>query len=743
MMTLAQRLAISRNLEQVQGYFENLAVYGIDLQNFVDWLCTEGVEHYQNGTLNEGAQDWLANELLISEGWQDYLNAGLKGAGTGAVVGGLGGGLGMLGGAAAGALTNMAGLAIKNYFGDRDKNGAPISPTKPAVDPTTAQKQAATQAVSNLSKRIQQSPALQAMLGGPGEAGKLTQSLANLLQTIQNKLHEATLSPQDRLAENLAYLRQEVELKNALLDLVDQGIDPKAIFDWYVEDKLMVNENILQRVGDWWSRTKANLADAWGRWGQAGKEKQAEIDKQRDIAAMQAVVDQLAGLEAHLGSAGLKATAEFVKFAKEVKDKLGPVLGGAPAPADAGDPAADPAPVPVDQRKLQAAQNILKMHGATTLPPDEIITKIYEKSTAFIQAKNPDTATKKAWWKNVADAIKAGKDPLAAADSFGGTPPVDPAADPEKDKPAGDPAADPSAEGDTADDSSDIFPHREQHIKNLEKQILAKLGIPVGKIVLLADGILNGKPAYRWAKLVMGSGVHTGTPEAIGDVEKPENLEYLEKVAKYLVSGGPKPTPPTDAPKPAEAEAGGDSSEGVPAPMPKSADERKLELRKSVADDLLQQKKISPHLHGIMSSTSHQQIPTGSRGEEGQVIGHENTSVELDNARSYYSAVLEALGKFANGEPYVYHGNTLETPEDLTGFPGMDEDTVDWLKQYLDSHDGDVEKAKTELVKTLDEFSQKTGLKHKVESYMNPEDKYFFESICGKSPKKSTGWFSF
>jgi hypothetical protein len=689
MMTLAQRLAISRNLETVQDFCETLAGYGIDPQHFVDWLCNEGVQHYENGSLHEGAQEWLESELLISEGWQDYVKAGLKGAGTGAVVGGLGGGLGMLGGAVVGGLTNMAGLALKNYFGNKSTTPSPTS-TGP-VDPTEMKKQSATRAVADLSKRIQQSPSLQAMLGGPGEAGKLTQALTSLLSTIQNKLHEALLSPEQRLAENLQHLRQEIELKNTLLDLVELGIDPKAVFDWYVEDHVMINENILQRVGDWWSRTKANVADAWSKWGQAGKEKQAEIDKQRDIAAMQAVMDQLADLESHLGSAGKKATIEFAKFAKEVKDKLAPVLGASPAPSDASDPTpADP--VPVDQRKLDAAKNILKMNGVTTMPPDDLVKELYKKSTAFVQAKSPDTATKKAWWKNVAAAIVAGKDPLAAADAFNPTSPSGDNTDPTDPTPKSDPVP--------ADPKPDPRDNREPHIIQLEDQILKKLGAPKDQLKLLnygrgssmVNGVSTSTSSYRWAKKNdKGQWEMTDSPEPIVYADTPEVKDYLEKAAKYMLSGGPKPELP-DPPKPDDKEKKDDSPEVAPLPQ-------------SGAD-----------------SDGKQKTPSAE---------------DMNKSRETAKFIFDAIQSILNGQPYQYKGETFANISDFSKL-GINAEEQQELVKWFEDNDKDPQKAKEAMLKVIDDLTGSVS-----DSYILPDDQKFFESVLGKTTNRAAGWFSF
>jgi len=452
MITFSQRLQIEKNKRQIQQLLVAMETHGLNPHSFVDWLVIDGVSEFQNGRFNEAAKQFLENEILIAEAWSDYAKAALKGAGTGAAVGLLGGGAGALGGAAIGAGVGALGQLAKDTWhsdalsgirrglsrwispdsastpsptssSSSSSSSSPLPKPAPSSTPITSPKavssdlqdhaKEAVVAMSNLSKRIQQSAALQDMLGGKAQASTFTATLANLINSIQTKLTESLYVPSSNIIfEQIEDFRQELSVRNALYDLEDIGINPENFVDWFIEGEYFFQENYNENIGDWWSQFKANVEDAWKNWGKAGETKQAEIDKERDMRAINNAIQKLSNLESQIKSGGHKAAADFVRFVDEFKKMLHPIVGLSVPPID---------PAVVEENKrIDIATRWLKLGNikSTNIPSKDVLLKLYDKATQFTATKKADVAQKKIWWTHIADALNNGEDPIKAADNF-------------------------------------------------------------------------------------------------------------------------------------------------------------------------------------------------------------------------------------------------------------------------------------------------------------------------------------
>ena len=460
MITFSQRLQIEKNKKQIQQLLVAMETHGLNPHSFVDWFVVDGLNEFQNGRFDEAAQEFLENEIILAEAWSDYAKAALKGAGTGAAVGWLGGGAGALGGAAIGAGVGALGQLAKDAWKSDTVSGIRrglarwISPDSsststsssvpsssstpssrsssiPSPTPTPSPKSTPTPtptthrdlqdhakeavvAMSNLSKRIQQSQQLQNMLGGKLNADAFTGTLTSLINTIQTKLTECLyVASSSNIFEQIEEFRQELAVRNALYDLEDLNINPETFVDCFIEGECFFQENYNENIGDWWSQFKANVEDAYKNWGKAGQAKQAEINKERDMRAINNAIQKLSNLESQIQSGGHKASTDFVKFVDEFKKMLYP-LASLPIPT------VDPA-VAAENRKLGMATRWLKLGNAkvmNSMPARDVLLVLYDKSLDFAARRKPDVAEKLAWWTYIANAILNKEDPVKAADNF-------------------------------------------------------------------------------------------------------------------------------------------------------------------------------------------------------------------------------------------------------------------------------------------------------------------------------------
>jgi hypothetical protein len=387
MRTFTESLQVTTNLRMVKESFVLMSERGVDPNDFVEWYTTDGIGMQDKGLLTEASEEWLEGQ--IANWFRDY--AGQKGLGkaSNALATGIGGAAGAgleaakgLGGAAydnATAAANRVGGAFKAVTGWGNNPTAPTSgPTSPtggpvpqaqAQAPQQAQAQApepayaqhaksAATAVDALSKRMSKSKSLMEKLGGP----TFQAAVVNLLNMLKNpsKIAQAASpspTPASSSADTPSFestgfgnftrkIRLQNEIKTGLRTLQEHNIDPVKFVDWYIEEGQYLNEGIFDGAKDWFGRQWANAKGAWGQWGKAGDEYQAQKDQGRDNDAIQQAMHALGELEK--GMTGSQPAEDFAAVLNQVQSGLNqasqaPAADQAPA-APAQTPEAEAAP---------------------------------------------------------------------------------------------------------------------------------------------------------------------------------------------------------------------------------------------------------------------------------------------------------------------------------------------------------------------------------------------------------------
>lgn len=424
MKTFNESVQAKINLRKIESCFTQMSMCGVDPNKFVDWYFEEGLEKEKQGILPESSIEWIQDELFLIEGWGDRWRNGVNsGESTGPkrspVAYGVGramGGATELGGQAKGWLKGQSGDIGRSFMtgvngqsynnipnpapqtGQTPNTTAPQTPnttgsqTGQAPNNTTPQTgqapnnttgsqtggtpsfashaQAAYSAISNLSKRLSQSKTLQEKLGPQFQ--QFQTAITQLMNYLQNPNQMVQAYESTNSMNNFAAFNDKIkfrhQIKSGLIDLQqNHGIDPVKFVDWYIEEGQHLNEAWYDGIANTWS----NIKDAWGNvkkgWGAAGRQRQANVDNQRDGDAINQAMQALDQLDQ--GMNGTKPTADFANALSQVRNSLNSINPSQQQQAQAQpepeqqiqqDEPEQQAPEPMQQQQIDPIQQSVK-----------------------------------------------------------------------------------------------------------------------------------------------------------------------------------------------------------------------------------------------------------------------------------------------------------------------------------------------------------------------------------------------
>ena len=380
MKTFIESMKITHNLVLLKESFVLMSGIGINPNRFVEWYCEEGVLLENSATEKWLADELLLIEGIINDKFKKYApdaqKIGYAGgkflgtAGAGAadtVTAGANLGGHMLAGAGKGVVSginsiypgadekiNKFGQNVKNFFtqptGQQNQQQDPdglqnqSNQQQNTQAPLNPHIKSATEALKSLSLRMNKSAALKQKIGGDA----FQSTILKLINMLNNPSSFAMEEPQQqgnvmqfpqqspvakaesRFYSTLSKLYEQRLIINGLNDLQKYGINPEEFVEWYREEGRFLNEGWMDGVSDFGGNLWANMKDAWknrgsglknvwNNWGQAGKERQANVDSERDNNSVQNAVKALDELEKEVGQ---NVKPEFLELINNIKQKL-------------------------------------------------------------------------------------------------------------------------------------------------------------------------------------------------------------------------------------------------------------------------------------------------------------------------------------------------------------------------------------------------------------------------------------